>query len=165
MQVWLYKRTYDKKYASPDLGSHITINNVVFREEATLDIVNPVVKVLLNDPENVDINVINDFNGYNYMYIQQLKSYYWIEWHAEGGILVIKGRRDPLKTFWTDIKNSTQYVTRQQYKQNQMIVDNRLPMHSDNVYDTFVLDDNPAFDKHCTHLILETVGNGNKGVD
>lgn len=161
MQVWLYKRKYDKKYIHPDLGSHKVIDNCVFKERGSLDVVNPIVKF---SGEGIDL--ISDMNGVNYMYIPQLRSYYWVKWYAENGIIVLEGERDPLYTFWGDIAKSTQYVIRQKNKQNRRLPDNRLALQVDNRYITLKLDNSiPVFDKHCTHLILETTGTGSKGSD
>ena len=143
---------------SPSLPTPHKIEDVVFKEEGSLDFVNPVVKC------NLSLDEINDINGYNYMYFPQLKSYYWITIHTEGMILVIEGERDPFNTFWDSIKKSVQYVTRNEHKINRMIPDNRLVIHSDNKYD-LVHFGNDVFDKHCTHVILETVGTGSKGSD
>jgi hypothetical protein len=159
MQVWLYKRTQDVKYIAPKLPAPRKISDCTFKEDGALNITNPTV---ICDVSGVDD--INDFNGYNYMYIPQLKSYYWITWYTEGGLIVIEGERDPFKTFWDSIKKSSQYVTRQEHRQNGMIVDNRLVMHSDNIYDAIPFGD-PVFDKHCVNVILETIGTGAKGSD
>lgn len=159
MQVWLYKRKYDKKYVHPDLGSHKVIDNCVFKEAGSLDVVHPVVKFT---GENIDL--ISDMNGYNYMYIPQLRSWYWMNWHSENGVVVLEGERDALFTFWDDIKTSVQYITRQQSKQNYRLPDNRLAIQSDNNYEAYDFG-SPVFDKHCTHIILETIGTGTKGSD
>lgn len=154
MQVWLYKRKYDKKYVHPDLGTHKVIDNCVFKEAGSLDVVHPVVKFT---GESIDL--ISDMNGYNYMYIPQLRSWYWMNWHSENGVVVLEGERDALYTFWGDIKETTQYVTRAEHSINRYIVDNNLPIHSDHNYYMKKIG-NPVYLKNCNNVILETVGKG-----
>lgn len=160
MEIRLYRRKYDKHYinVSTDNGALLnewTFNNVVFKDAGSLDVINPT--VVYQDPEN-EINA-GDLNGYNYMYIPQLRSWYWMKWHTEGGLIVFKGERDPFKTFINDIRNSKQYITRAQRLRNYLVVDNQLPIHSDHNYKAYMFGD-PVYKKNCNNVILETVGKG-----
>jgi hypothetical protein len=100
-----------------------------------------------------------DIYGYNFMYIPQLRSYYWLKWHTEGGMIVFEGERDPMYTFWGDVKGSTQYISRSQTMRNKYIVDNSLPIHSQHNYLIKNIG-SPVYDKSCNAVILETVGKG-----
>lgn len=154
MNIYIYKRYSDSHYAHPDLYHEKLIDNVVFKEDGALDVVNPRVVCDISG-----FDEINKMNGYNFMYIPQLRSYYWMKFHTEGGLIVFEGERDPMYTFWGDIKGSTQYISRSQTMRNKYIVDNSLPIHSQHNYLIKNIG-SPVYDKSCNAVILETVGKG-----
>lgn len=154
MKINIYKRYQGKKYINGEVHHKKEIENVVFKEEGSLDVVHPILKANISSVDD-----ITKINGYNYMYIPQLRSWYWLTWHTEGMLIVFEGERDPLKTFWNDIKDSTQYITRAENIRNYYIVDNQLPIHSNHDYVMKKFGD-PVYDKNCMGVILETIGKG-----
>ena len=157
MKINIYKRYQDKHYIDGEVYHKKEINGVTFKEDAALDVVHP--KVVLNLLDQNWFEEVNDLNGYNYMYIPQLRSWYWLTWYTECGLVVFEGERDPLKTFWDDIKKTEQYITRAQRNKNLYIVDNNLPIHSDHNYKIKTFGQE-VYKKDCNCVILETVGKG-----
>ena len=125
----------------------------VFTRGECLDVRNPTIDIHVNDFTTV--------SRYNYCYIPDLKRYYYIDdISAEGGIAHVKCRVDVLNSFSKDIKNSTQYVTRQENKNaSPYLQDNLLPIRSDHNY-IFEPFGSYVDDRTCGRMILATAGKG-----
>lgn len=155
MNIHLYKtKTPTKENINKTLTNEKIIENVVFKQHGSLDVLTPT--VILNGFNNISEDA--ELNGYNMLYIPKLKRYYFIDkMYYNNGLLHINCSCDSLYTFRASIKNSTQYIGRQQTKANKYLVDNSLPIHSDNKYLVRAFG-KQVIDKYCSHAILETAG-------
>lgn len=155
MNIHLYKtKTPTKENINKKLTDEKIIENVVFKQHGSLDVLTPT--VILNGFNDMTQDV--ELNGYNMLYIPKLKRYYFIDkMYYNNGLLHINCSCDSLYTFRSSIKHSTQYVVRQQNNANKYIVDNKLPIHSDNSYVAKAFGQE-IIDKRCIHAILETCG-------
>lgn len=133
--------------------SSTTVENVIFFEDGSLDILRPKIKLTMN-------NEITQNLKYNYCYIPKTGRYYYITGiHAEGGQVIFDLTVDVLQSWSSDILDSTQYVIRSEIHKNRLLVDSLLPLHSDHnlLVEPFGSD---VFVKNCDHVILETIGKG-----
>lgn len=155
MNIHLYKtKTPTKENINKKLTSEKIIENVVFKQHGSLDVLTPT--VILNGFNDMSEDV--ELNGYNMLYIPKLKRYYFIDkMYYNNGLLHINCSCDSLYTFRASIKNSTQYIVRQQNNANKYIVDNKLPIHSDNSYVVRAFGQE-IINKRCAYAILETCG-------
>lgn len=91
--------------------------------------------VFLIDMGRVDIDV---FSNINYLHWFKMKRFYYVnDITFTGGLVNIHCTLDCRRTWMNTIRNSTQYVDRQEKKYNKMLFDNELPLQSDknkNVY-------------------------------
>lgn len=155
MDVKLYTTGSPTIKVDKVLADEKVYSNVVFYDESSLAVDSP--SVILQDIESPDV-----VSGYNYMYIPQLKRYYFITdiRYLRGKRVLINGRVDVLKTYATDIKNSTQLVTRQQNKKNMLLNDSEYPIKKktaivvENFGESFTENGN---------FVLTTVGGGTSG--
>lgn len=155
MDVKLYKTSSPTIKVDKVLESEDTHTNVVFYDEGSLALESP--KVLLQNIESPDV-----VSSFNYMYIPQLKRYYFITdiSYLKGKRVEITGRVDVLKTYATDIKNSTQLIDRQEHKKNMYLDDDHYPIKKktaivvENFGDSFTENGN---------FVLTTVGGGSSG--
>ena len=133
--------------------SSTTVENVIFFEDGSLDILKPKIKLTINSEISQNLQ-------YNYCYIPKTGRYYYITGiHTEGGQVIFDLTVDVLQSWNSDILSSTQYIIRSEKFNNRMIVDTMLPMHSDhNLLITPF--GNDVFVKNCDHVILETIGKG-----
>lgn len=153
MDVLLYNTSDPKNKIDKRLGNSTTIENVRFVEKDVLNVINPSILLKLSDE-------ISDISHYNYLKIPKFDRYYYItNISAEGGLIKIDTKVDPLKSFASEIKASQQYVTRSSSKMNRYLVDNMLPIHSDHKYiiKNFGVD---VYKPDCHYVILETIGKG-----
>lgn len=130
-----------------------TVDNVYFKEDGALEIERPKLVLKMNDEIFKNVH-------YNYCYIGKFERYYFItRISTEGGLMIFECEVDPLQSFASDIKNSTQYVIRSEKFYNKLLVDPLLPLHSDHNIDIhpFGLD---VYNSSCDHVILETIGKG-----
>ena len=67
---------------------------------------------------SLQLDSFTDVINFNYIYIQELRRYYYVEESTirEDGFVQIRCRVDVLKSFKNDILASTQYIDRQQNK-------------------------------------------------
>lgn len=98
----LYKFSKDNRSTGIPSGTGTTVSNIVFKENTSRE--NPVLKL--------DATTLNDDYDYNYMSF--LGKYYYINDIVMGNndILELHCKKDPLATYRTQIRNSTQYVVR-----------------------------------------------------
>jgi hypothetical protein len=131
------------------------MENVIFKNDNCLDVIHPTVIVRFSD------NIVN-MSNFNYMEIPIFTRYYFIESiTANGGLVEITGRSDPLTSFKNDIKNSTQIIARTSNKNisNMYLTDNEFPIEVQNDYHIKNFG-NAVSDSNCVHVILETAGKG-----
>lgn len=137
------------------LSDEKVYSNVVFYDDSALTLDSP--SVILQDIDSPDV-----VSSYNYMYIPQLKRYYFITdiRYLRGKRVQITGRVDVLKTYATDIKNSTQLVTRQQNKKNLLLNDSEYPIKKKT---QIVVENFGGSFTENGNFILTTVGGGTSG--
>ncbi len=75
---------------------------------------------------SLQLDSFTDVINFNYIYIPELRRYYYVENSTirEDGFVQIQCRVDVLKSFKTDILDSTQYVDRQENKCSYQVPDN-----------------------------------------
>lgn len=131
------------------------VENVRFTDKGALSVRNT--EILINLGNNADIV---EYHKFNYFYIARNQRYYFItEISAEGGLVRISGVSDPLTSFQNDILKSSQYVSRSESTINAKIVDDLLPIHSDNLIHIEPFG-HTVYDENCGYCILETAGKG-----
>jgi hypothetical protein len=161
MNVKLYKNSAppNKVDKSSNLSREMTIENVRFTSDGSIDILNPEVIISLSsggNPSDIDSYVI-----YNYLYIPKFNRYYFIDnITTESGLVIYHCRVDSLMSHKSDILNSTQYVLRQQSKNNSpYLVDNLMPIRADHGYICKPFG-NYVDDRSCGRVIMATTGKG-----
>lgn len=154
MNVILYKNSSPPNKVDKTLSKKNEIEGVRFIEKGTLDILHPSILLQLT-------NDIKDVSVYNYLYIPKFSRYYFIDSiSTEGGLIRIDGRVDPLMSHKKDILASTQYILRQETKNNSPYLDdNMLPISSKHNYKGVVFGRKVA-DVSCGRIILATTGKG-----
>ena len=123
MTIKLYKYHGDNRKIEKSLDLVQTISNATVVE--TMDIINP---VIILEVDQTFASVIS----FNYIYIQDLKRYYYVN-NIEimsNGYIKIQCHVDVLKTYSNDILNSTQYVKRQQHKCTVQLADSEYNIKS-----------------------------------
>lgn len=109
MTIKLYKYNGDSRKVNKTLNSVQTISNA--NVITSMNIIDPVIVL--------DMDMAFDAIGsFNYIYIADLKRYYFVTniEILENGFLKVYCHIDVLKTYATDILNSTQYIKRQEHK-------------------------------------------------
>lgn len=75
-----------------------------------------------------EITVNFDPTGYNYFRVTQWNRFYWItDITHDRGLFIIRGKIDPLASWYDEIGNSTQYILRSASSSNGDIIDNFYP--------------------------------------
>lgn len=116
-------------------------------------------------------DTLGEWRDINYLFFTNLQRYYYItnKTYEKRGICRLECNVDVLETYKSHILASTQYIERAEQKkaQNRYIVDNQLPIHSDNSYtikqsgiDVICTDLPTLTDMDSSALILSTVGRG-----
>ena len=153
MNVNLYNVSDPPNKISKKLNDKLVIENVRFKNEGTLDVLNPIIIIQLSDE-------ISDYIKYNYVEIPKFTRYYWItSITTSGGLVEISCKVDPLMSFKNDIIGSLQYVSRSENVNNRYLVDNLLPISSKHLFTIQPFGDS-VYDENCTYLLLETAGKG-----
>ena len=155
MDVKLYKTNSKSITLDKVLTDEIVYTDTIFYDESALNLSEP--NVVIQGIASPDV-----VSCFNYMYIPQLKRYYYITNidYLRGHRVAIKGRVDVLKTYAADIKNSTQLVVRQEHKKNMLLNDGTYPIKKktqivvENFGESFTENNN---------FILTTVGGGTSG--
>lgn len=154
MDVFLYNTASPPNKVSKTLEHEQQFTNVIFKDKGSLSVVAPEVVIKLSGD-------VSRMSEYNYMKIPKFGSFYYIEdIRADNNLVTITGKRDPLMTFKKDILASTQYVLRNENKNNNpYIADNEIPVKSQHNYYYKPFGDD-VDDRHCINVILETSGKG-----
>ena len=113
---------------------------------------------------------IGEWRDINYLYCPNLQRYYYItsKEYDSKGFCTLSCHVDVLKTYATHILDSTQLVNRGEMTKtrNRYIVDNQMPIHSDNAYTikqaspTIITPNVPSNGNLTSSLIMATVGRG-----
>ena len=113
---------------------------------------------------------IAEWRDVNYLYCPNLQRYYYItsKEYDSKGFCTLSCHVDVLKTYATHILGSTQLVNRGEMPKtrNRYIVDNQMPIHSDNAYTIkqsgvdIITPNVPSNAKTSSSLIMATVGRG-----
>ena len=145
----MYNNKSGNNVVTKTLSSEKEMNGVFLKNDTS--IINPV--FLLSGFD------VSQFTDFNYLYVPSFHRYYFINNFVAktGKIVEISAHVDVLMSYKSDILNYDAYVDRQENKNNRYLVDNQLPIHSDNVYHVKVFGEN-VFDKDCQYVILETIG-------
>lgn len=116
MTIKLYKYNGDSRKVNKELNSVQTISNANII--SAMNIIDPVIILEMD----MTFDAIRSFN---YLYITELKRYYYVNniEILENGFLKISCHVDVLKTYATDILNSTQYIKRQENKCSVQLAD------------------------------------------
>ena len=123
MTIKLYKYHGDNRKIEKPIELVQTINNATIVE--SMDIINP---VIILEVGQTFASVVS----FNYIYIQDLKRYYYVN-NIEimsNGYIKIQCHVDVLKTYSKDILGSTQYVKRQQHKCTVQLADSEYNIKS-----------------------------------
>lgn len=156
MTIKLYKNSAppNKVDKSANLTKKKTIENVKFKREDYLSVLNPVILLQLTSD-------VGDIAQYNYVEIAKFNRFYYIDSiETEGGLIKISCRCDVLMSHKRDILNSKQYILRQETKNNSPYLDdNMLPIRSDHGY-LMKPFGNYVDDRSCGRIILATTGKG-----
>lgn len=153
MNVELYNVSDPPNKVKKTLKGKKTIENVIFKDDNSLDILNPTIVIRLTTE-------ITDYTKYNYCRIGKFARYYYISSiSTKGGLVELRCKVDPLMSFSGDIIGSLQYVSRSENLENRYLVDSLLPISSKHLFtiQPFGL---KAYDENCINVILETAGKG-----
>ena len=75
-----------------------------------------------------EITVNFDPTGYNYFRVTQWNRFYWItDITHDRGLFIIRGKIDPLASWYDEIGNSTQYILRSASSSNGDVIDSFYP--------------------------------------
>lgn len=162
MNVTLYNVSDPPNKINKSLGTGQIIENVRFFENDTLNVITPTIIFNLTKTESGQVVPadIDDYSKYNYLYIPKYARYYFIkEMTTENGLVKIRCKSDALYSFRKNIYGTEQYLTRSEKYRNRYIVDNLLPIHSQNSYDIHPFGED-VFIRNCQSVILETIGKG-----
>ena len=109
MTIKLYKYNGDNRKVDKDLNIVQTISNA--NVITSMNIIDPVIVL------DMDMS-FDAIRSFNYIYITDLKRYYYVTniEILENGFLKVYCHIDVLKTYSSDILNSTQYIKRQEHK-------------------------------------------------
>lgn len=85
--------------------------------------------VLMPTIEVRESTIIDDLWSINYFYIPKFKRYYFVtNLAATAGMFKISGRVDVLKSYASEIKASSQIITRQENRQDKYLHDSMIPI-------------------------------------
>lgn len=130
MTITLYKTN------SPRNAVNKVLNDPVTRDitpKGSYSIENPVFTLHRGENEY--------FVGYNYAYIDELKSFYWVELSINAGVLVVTCAIDALMTHRDEISGLTCYIERQEYIFNPYINDPLTPIAQGSIIDVLNVGD------------------------
>lgn len=163
MNVKMYNVSDNPIKVTKGLGKETIIENVRFKDTDSLNVINP---TLILNPYTDELGntwEISNIIKFNYIYIPKTTRYYFItNISCEGATVLIETKVDVLMSFSKDIRNSKQYILRQENKyENPYLMDNFLPITAKHnyimkPYGEYV--DNRA----CGRVILETAGEGGR---
>lgn len=113
--------------------------------------------VLTPSIEVRESTIIDDLWSINYFYIPKFKRYYFVtDLTATAGMFQISGRVDVLKSYASEIKASSQIVTRQENRQDKYLHDSMIPISDKQ--EVIEAEFGDVFDDTNSQFILITTG-------
>ena len=101
--------------------------------------------------------IIDDLWTINYFYIPKFKRYYFVtDSVATAGMFRISGRVDVLKSYASEIKASSQIITRQEHRQDKFLHDSMIPISDKQ--EVIEAEFGDTFDDTNSQFILVTTG-------
>lgn len=125
----LYRTPSDERMVNKTLNEKFSFDKINLKEDCS--ITHPVF-ILGKTSSTEAMGTVGWWKKFNYCYCSNLDRYYFIRniVFQKTGLVELQCDVDPLMSFKDDILNSTQLVTRQEYKQQRYIPDSSLPIHS-----------------------------------
>ena len=164
----LYRCPSDERMVSKTLNDKFTFNHITFKNDTS--IMNPVFIVGAIKDNTEPMDTVGWWRKFNYCYCPNLERYYYItsKEYDSKGFCTLSCHVDVLKTYANHILGSTQLVNRGEMTKtrNRYIVDNQMPIHSDNAYTikqaspTIITPNVPSNGNLTSSLIMATVGRG-----
>lgn len=151
----LYRTPSDERMINKTLNDKFSFDKINLKQDCS--ITHPEF-VLGKTSSTEPIDTVGWWRKFNYCYCSNLDRYYFIRniVFQKTGLVVLQCEVDPLMSFKDDILNSTQLVTRQEYKQQRYIPDTSLPIHA--AVKTQITMFGNAIGGSDYTLVLETVG-------
>lgn len=125
----LYRTPSDERMINKKLNEKFSFDKINLKQDCS--ITHPV--FVLGKASSVEpMDTVGWWRKFNYCYCSNLERYYFIRniVFQKTGLAELQCDVDPLMSFKDDILNSTQLVTRQEYKQQKYLPDQSLPIHS-----------------------------------
>lgn len=115
-----------------------------------------------------NFDLVADWRDVNYVYIKNFGRYYYVTnmTFQTDGFCKLDLDVDVLMSYKDLIKDSTQLVNRSEKSRNRYIVDNQMPIHSDNAYTIkqsgvdIITPDIPSESEISSTIVMATVGRG-----
>lgn len=125
----LYRTPSDERMLNKTLNDKFSFDKINLKQDCS--ITHPVF-VLGKTSSTEPMNTVGWWRKFNYCYCSNLDRYFFIRniVFQRTGLVELQCEVDPLMSFKDDILNTTQLVTRQEYKQQRYIPDSSLPIHA-----------------------------------
>ena len=151
----LYRTPSDERMISKTLNEKFSFDKINLKQDCS--ITHPIF-VLGKTSSTEPMDTVGWWRKFNYCFCSNLERYYFIRniVFQKTGLVELQCEVDPLMSFKDDILNTTQLVTRQEYKQQRYIPDSSLPIHA--AVKTQITTFGNAVGGSDYTLVLETVG-------
>ena len=151
----LYRTPSDERMVRKTLNDKFSFDKINLKQDCS--ITHPIF-VLGKTSSTEAMDTVGWWRKFNYCYCENFERYYYIRniVFQKTGLIEIQCEVDPLMSFKDDILNTTQLVTRQEYKQQRYIPDSSLPIHA--AVKTQITTFGNAVGGSDYTLVLETVG-------
>lgn len=151
----LYRTPSDERMVNKTLNDKFSFDKINLKQDCS--ITHPVF-VLGKTSSTEPMDTVGWWRKFNYCYCANLERYYFIRniVFQKTGLVELQCEVDTLMSFKDDILNTTQLVTRQEYKQQRYIPDSSLPIHA--AVKTQITTFGNAVGGTDYTLVLETVG-------
>lgn len=125
LDVGTYKG--DKRVCNKSMSNVQRVNNVRLLEDT--NVLTPVFLINFADMKGIQPDIAN-FADVNYVHWFKMKRWYYCNVIFNGQLIELHCELDARKTWCNTIKNSTQFVDRQENKFNKNLFDQNLPLSS-----------------------------------
>lgn len=135
MDIGIGTTTVDRRNIVKDYTEVTRLNGVRLGQNST-SVINPVfIFNMVQDKSNpIDIDFFSDIN---YVHWFKMHRFYYCEIVFNGTLVEIHCTLDPRRTWMDTIRNSRQYVTRQEKKWNKQLFDSEIPLESKKVVNIY----------------------------
>lgn len=148
MDIFLYKTESAPNVVDKKLTEVAHYTNVRLLDDTS--VLTPSIEVRAS-------NIIDDLWSINYFYIPKFKRFYFVtDLTATSGMFQISGRVDVLKSYASEIKASSQIVTRQENRQDKYLHDSMIPISDKQ--EVIEAEFGDTFDDTNSQFILITTG-------